>query len=166
MQSVAIRRANSDDANALSQFMRKLADEGLDTIGKLRPTAQEETAFISAAEKNGRAFILVAVVGRDVVGVLDLWAGEKSSSRHAGRVGVSVLASYRRQGIGRALVEKALVEAKGWPDFCRVELEVVPWNEPAFRLYQSTGFVVEGTKRKAVVLDGKATDLVQMALIW
>ena len=98
--------------------------------------------------------------------MLDLWAGEKPINRHAGRLGTSVLAPYRRKGIGWRLLDGAIHEAKNWPGFCRIELEMVPWNEPAIRLYESVGFTTEGSKRKAAILAGKTVDLVQMALVW
>jgi hypothetical protein len=44
------------------------------------------------------------------------------------------------------LVEDA---EKGWPGFCRIELDVVPWNTPGIRLYEPFGFAHEGRKRKA-----------------
>jgi RimJ/RimL family protein N-acetyltransferase len=161
-----MRHAAVSDAEALSEFMNTLADENLDTIGGIRPTPVEKAEFIEKAAKNGRAFILIALDANKVTGVLDLWAGERPQNRHAGRLGTSVLAPYRRRGIGRELLGHAIAEAKKWPGFCRIELNVVPWNIPAIRLYESCGFIKEGTKRKAVVFGDKAIDLVQMALVW
>jgi RimJ/RimL family protein N-acetyltransferase len=146
--------------------MNALADENLDTVSGLRPTTAQEVEFIEKAERNGRAFILIALDVDKVIGVLDLWAGESPINRHAGRIGTSVLASHRRKGIGRRILDSAIHEAKNWADFHRIELEVVPWNEPAIRLYESAGFTTEGIKRKAAILGGRAVDLVQMALVW
>ena len=146
--------------------MNTLADENLDTVSGIRPTTAEEVEFVEKAAKNGRAFFLIALDADEVIGVLDLWAGEKPINRHAGQLGTSVLAPYRRKGIGRRLLDSAIREAKTWPGFCRIELQVVPWNEPAIRLYESVGFTREGTKRKAAILGGKAVDLIQMALVW
>ena len=56
--------------------------------------------------------------------------------------------------------------AKSWPGFCRIELDVVPWNTTAIRLYEAHGFTVEGTKRRAVNFRGRPDDLVLMALVW
>jgi len=164
--NIILRPAVINDAESLAKFMNTLADENLDTISGLRPTPAEELEFIEKAAKNGRAFFLIALDAHEVIGVLDLWAGERPSNRHTGRLGASVLAPYRRRGIGRKLLEGAIHEANNWPDFCRIELEVVPWNEPAIRLYESAGFISEGLKRKAAILGGKPVDLVQMALVW
>jgi L-phenylalanine/L-methionine N-acetyltransferase len=164
--TVVMRHAAIGDAEALSKFMDAIADEKLDTISGLRFSPEEELQFIEKAAKNGRAFLLIALDAHEVIGMLDLWAGDKPHNRHMGRLGTSVLAPYRRKGIGRKLLENAIDDARKWPGFCRIELDVVPWNTPAIRLYESVGFVREATKRKAAVFGDKVIDLVQMALVW
>ena len=165
-EDIIIRRALLDDAQALSDYMNALADENLEQMTGLRPTPEEERAFVRKYAEAERAAILVALDGARIVGLLDLWGGTGSYNRHTGRVGLSVLAPYRRKGIVRSLLNGAVEEAKRWPDFCRIELEVVPWNEPAIRLYEAVGFVREGMKRKAGKFKGKTTDLLLMALVW
>ncbi len=49
--------------------------------------------------------------------------------------GIGVIASARRRGIGRALMEAVLAEAPP-----RVTLEVITENEPARKLYEQLGF--------------------------
>ena len=163
---IIIRLATVDDAQALSKFMDVLADEKLDTIPGLRFTPEHEKGFLQKASDKARASILVALDDEQIVGMLDIWAGERAHECHAARLGMSVLAPYRRQGVGRKLLETAIGEAKTWPGFCRVELDVIPWNEPAIRLYESMGFVREGVKRKATKYRDKPDDLILMALVW
>lgn len=165
-EDIVIRRATLDDAQALSDYMNALADENLEQLSGLRPAPEEESKFVRKADEAECASILIALDGMRVVGLIDLWGGTGSHNRHTGRLGMSVLAPYRRKGIGRALLNRVVEEAKTWPDFCRIELEVVPWNEPAIRLYETAGFVLEGTKRNAGRLRGKLTDLMLMALVW
>jgi RimJ/RimL family protein N-acetyltransferase len=164
--NIILRLAVVSDAESLSKFMNRLADENLDTVSGIRPTPAKEAEFIEKAAKSGRAFLLLALDVDEVIGVLDLWGGEGPLNRHAGQLGTSVLAPYRRKGIGRRLLDSAIHEAKNWSEFCRIELEVVPWNEPAIRLYESVGFTREGTKRKTAILGGQPSDLIQMALVW
>jgi RimJ/RimL family protein N-acetyltransferase len=165
-ENIIIRHGAVEDAEILSVFMNRLADEPLDTVSRQRYTAEEERDFLQKAADKECAFFLLALHGPGVVGVLDLWAGEKQYERHAGRLGVSVLQPYRRRGIARRLLQAAITEAKDWPGFCRIELDVVPWNTPAIRLYRSFGFAHEGRKRKAVDLRGKPEDMLLMALVW
>jgi RimJ/RimL family protein N-acetyltransferase len=154
------------DAEALCAFMNEIADEGLDTISGLRPSLEEERDFLSKVSQKERAIILVATDGKRIIGMLDAWAGDKAHNRNAARLGMSVLAPYRRAGIGRRMLQMAIADMQRWPDFCRIELDVAPWNEPAIRLYESEGFMREGTRRKAATFHGRPTDLLLMALVW
>lgn len=60
---------------------------------------------------------------------------------------VAVTASARRQGIGRALVERAVESASG-NGASFLSLEVRLSNEPARNLYDSLGFELEGIRKK------------------
>lgn len=148
-------------------FVTALQAEQLRTISRRTPpTEDEERDFIAKAEANGRAFFLLAFAGDDVVGMLDLWAGERPQNRHMASFGVSVAKPWRGCGIARRLIEAAVGEAKSWPDLCRIELECVTHHEGAIRLYESLGFVVEGRKRKATDLGNGPEDMLVMALVW
>lgn len=45
----------------------------------------------------------------------------------------------------------------------RIELDVTADNEKAISLYQSPGFAIEGTKKYAIIKDGKYADLLMKA---
>lgn len=163
---IVIRIANLDDANAMTTYMAALSAEPLDTVTRRAPpTEEEERAFISAAATAG-ATIFLASHGDTVVGLLDLWPGKGPHDRHVWQFGMSVASAYRRQGIGRRLAVEAIERCRSQPNACRVEIEVVPWNAPAIALYKSLGFVVEGTKAKAINLRGRPEDLLLMAMVW
>lgn len=59
---------------------------------------------------------------------------------------MSVDRSYRNQGVGMALMERAITWAKEKP-IVRLELEVYADNVVAIHLYEKFGFVMEGRKR-------------------
>jgi len=80
---------------------------------------------------------------------------------HVGRLSMGVAKPYRRQGIGRKLLEAVLAATK----FERVELEVFEHNEAAIALYRKFGFETEGVKRNARFLDGKYMNIVLMARV-
>jgi putative acetyltransferase len=165
-RSVVIRDATKADAASLAYFMSALMSERLDTVSQRPPpTADEERDFVAAAANAGAA-ILIAVEDTKIVGLLDLWPGQKSHDRHVCRFGMSVARARRGQGIGRQLVVAAIERCRSWPLSCRLELEVTPWNAPAISLYKKLGFIVEATKRKAINLRGQPEDLILMALTW
>jgi ribosomal protein S18 acetylase RimI-like enzyme len=106
---------------------------------------------------------LVAVQEGRVVGWCDICRLSPEGFHHTGRLGMGVRREWRGQGLGRRLLATALVTAGG-AGFRRIELEVFASNTPARHLYASLGFVVEGVKHQARILDGVTDDVVLMAL--
>ncbi len=164
---IIIRETVASDAEALAAYTAALVAENTGTIMlRTAPTAEQEADFIAKTTAPDRAFILIAVEGERIVGLLDLQAGEREHNRHSARFGMSVTKDRRGQGLGRRLLEDMIEKTKAWPGFCRIELEVFPHNTAAIRLYESAGFELEARKTKAVNLDGKPEDLLLMALTW
>jgi RimJ/RimL family protein N-acetyltransferase len=121
-----------------------------------------------------RAFVLrniesdapqfVAVEDGEVVGWCDVLRRPQHALRHAGGLGIGVVAAYRGRGIGRRLLEAAL--RKAWQTgFSRVELTVRVDNPRARRLYERFGFVTEGLCRHHMRIDGEYYDSYLMALL-
>lgn len=69
--------------------------------------------------------------------------------------------AYRRQGIGRSLLQSVIDEAKN-QGASRITLEVRKSNDAAQRLYRSVGFATEGVRRGYYSDDGE--DALAMAL--
>jgi RimJ/RimL family protein N-acetyltransferase len=106
----------------------------------------------------------VAVDATDrVVGWCDLMRDRRPGFGHGWHLGMGLLPEMRGRGLGERLV-RAAVDAARDAGAERVELEVYASNHAARRLYERVGFVVEGVKRGARVLDGEREDLVIMAL--
>ena len=167
LPEITIRQAGVDDARAMVAYMSDLVGEGLDTIAlRTAPRLEDQREFIERARLADCAAIWLALDGRTVVGLLDVWGGERADVRHLGRIGLSVARGLRGHGLGRRLLQAAIDQARTWPDFCRLELECVPWNAPAIRLYESLGFLHEGRRVKGVNLRGTPEDMLLMALTW
>jgi RimJ/RimL family protein N-acetyltransferase len=164
---VEIRAAKQGDEHQMAAFMGVLCAEAPDTVTRRSaPTPEEQRQFLEQAETAERAFILLALNGDEVVGLLDMWAGGKPETRHAASFGMCVAAGMRNQGIGRRLLQAAIEQALRWEGFCRIELEVAAWNSPAIRLYEQLGFDHEGRKVKAVNIRGEPEDTLIMARTW
>lgn len=167
MDAIQVRAAVAGDAERMAAFMATLCAEAPDTVTRRPPPSpQDQREFLERAEKAERAFILLALDGDEVVGLIDLWAGVKPETRHAASFGMSVIAARRNQGIGRRLLQAAIDRALLWEGFCRLELEVAAWNAPAIRLYEQLDFRQEGRKAKAVNIRGQPEDTLIMARTW
>ena len=66
-------------------------------------------------------------------------------------------------GVGTALMQAAVDMADHWLDLLRLELGVFVDNEPAVRLYQRFGFVIEGTLTRYAFRAGTYADVYAMA---
>jgi RimJ/RimL family protein N-acetyltransferase len=166
--AVVIRLATVDDAPAMVAYLTALfADPDLDTVARRpAPTVEDEEDAVLRAQEDGRAFYLLALAGAEVVGIIDIFAWGRPEGRHCGRLGMSVAKRWRGQGLGRRLLEAAIDMTKPWPGFCRIELEVAPWNAGAIALYESVGFRHEGRRVKALNLRGAPEDVLMMGLVW
>jgi len=98
-----------------------------------------------------------------VVGWCDISPMEREGFTHRGRLGMGVHKDFRKRSIGTRLINEAIGRAREI-GLERVELEVFGSNTPAIKLYEKTGFVVEGVKKKARKLDGIYDDMIEMAL--
>lgn len=96
--------------------------------------------------------------------LVHVFIGQKPGFEHAGNLGMGVLKSYRRQGLGYRLV-RAAIDLVWDEGLTRVELEVFASNTAAISLYTKCGFEREGVKRRARYIDGKYDDIILMALL-
>ena len=113
-------------------------------------------------DKNWTQFL--ALDGDQAVGWCDILRKEGEGTRHTGVLGIGVINTYRRKGIGKQLIKKAIADAfsKG---IRRIELEVFASNTGAIALYRKFGFQTEGRKKNARYLDNIYDDIVIMALL-
>jgi RimJ/RimL family protein N-acetyltransferase len=150
----------------MADFTQAIVAERLDTILLDQPyTREEEERFLADYKANGSVFFL-AFDGKRAVGMADIRRGTRPGNRHMGILGMSVLAGYRGQGIGRRLLTAVIDETRRWDGFCRIELGVTPWNTGAIALYEKMGFRHEGVKPKGINLRGRPEDDLVMGLTW
>lgn len=107
---------------------------------------------------------VVAIHNKQVIGWCDISSLNRPIYAHCGELGIGVLKPYRGQGIGEALIRAALKKASK-RGLTRIELTVFEANKAAMHLYTKLGFVVEGTKKKAGLIDGQYFDVICMALL-
>jgi RimJ/RimL family protein N-acetyltransferase len=142
----------------------------LDTVAKEHrylalpeaPPLEQSRSWVTPHIQQGHPFF-VAVLASQVVGWCDITPHEGAWFSHRGRLGMGVHPDFRRRGIGTRLLHAAVSHARKI-GLERVELEVFASNRVARRLYESYGFSLEGTLRRARKLDGDYDDVLVMAL--
>lgn len=160
MGEVSIRRAEPDDAEALS----RIAAGPRAVSGTLQlPYPSVEAWRRRLSEPSERVHSLVAVMEGEVIGALGLSVSDTPRRRHVGEIGMTMHDDRQGIGAGTALMEAALELADGWIGLTRIELHVYTDNERAISLYERFGFVIEGTHRSFALSDGRFVDTFSMA---
>jgi RimJ/RimL family protein N-acetyltransferase len=167
--SIAIREARLDDAEQLIGHITAIADEPGSQIllwpGELQLTIEDERKWINANLGAENSTLLVAKSEGKIVGVLSCKGGEQKGTRHTTTLGISVHKDWRNQGVGRALMERAIVWAKGTGVIKRIQLEVMAGNASGIHLYEKLGFEKEGLRRRGMFKYGEYLDTWMMALL-
>ncbi len=170
MAGFSIREARASDARPMLHYLVELTLEpGVPIV--LSPeraqsfTVESEQELLRRYHTQANAIWLVALDGARVVGMLDLLGGNRPESAHNAALGVSVARDWRDQGVGRALMTRAIAWARRSGGVSRIELEVFTDNARAIHLYERMGFETEGVRRRAYVKDGVAIDTLLMALL-
>ena len=144
-EDVVIRRAQPGDAGALVELAQSVASEPegwLISKGAWR-TVSEERRFLRALRRYSDATVFLAETPDGIVGRLSLGRDPHPASRHVADLGLMVAAGHRRRGIGRALLDEAVLWARQ-VGVRKLELHVFPHNEAALALYARFGFRQEG----------------------
>ena len=156
-----IRDTRIEDAAAVASMIDLVARERRFLAGTVGFSEEATRSFI-AALRSANAVHLVAELEGSLVGWCDISPSPFEGMEHVGRLGMGVKRECRGKGMGKRLLEAALLQGFGGR-FQRIELEVFGSNRTAVQLYESAGFVLEGKKRAARKLDGVCDDLLMFA---
>ncbi|MCE7983233.1 MAG: GNAT family N-acetyltransferase [Caldilinea sp. CFX5] len=138
-KQLALRQLQKDDAPALLTFYNGLSTT---TIHNFRPLREKTTLAVCQAIVQANTampaprFDLVAWHGEQMVG----WAFLEQLTSAEPQLGLGVTDAWQGQGVGRALLNGLLVQARQYP-LPTIYLIVVHDNQRAIHLYQSCGFV-------------------------
>jgi RimJ/RimL family protein N-acetyltransferase len=170
MAGFTIREAQEADARAMLDYLADLTLEpGLPILlsheRALSFTIESEQELIREYHAQSNALWLLALDGARVVGMLDMSGGSRPETAHCIVLGITVAKDWRDQGVGRALMTRAIEWAHRTGGVSRIELEVFSDNAQAIHLYERMGFVAEGLRRRAFIKDDAEIDSLMMALL-
>jgi ribosomal protein S18 acetylase RimI-like enzyme len=141
MDPLRIRRADEHDRPAIVAIGRELVEDG--TTYTFAPETTE--AELAAYWLSPAVSTFVAERGGGVVGCYILRANQSGRGSHVANASYAVAARARGAGVGRALAEHSLEEARR-RGFAAMQFNlVVSTNETAVALWKDLGFAIVGT---------------------
>jgi ribosomal protein S18 acetylase RimI-like enzyme len=116
-----------------------------------------------AQEDNASEVVFAAIDQDKILGVVGLTFNTRDKARHkVALFGMYVSSTDRGRGLGRALVEAALVYAADRSHARLVQLTVSEHNAAALRLYTQCGFERFGLEPCATLVDGQFVAKIHM----
>jgi RimJ/RimL family protein N-acetyltransferase len=113
--------------------------------------------------KNGRMYFVVFDDQNPFIGLIRL--DELDQQNRSLRIGLDVLPELRGKGYGGRTYEALKAYAFDHLNIHRLWLAVLDTNDRAKRLYEKSGFIVEGRYREAIWRHGKFQDYILMSIL-
>ena len=155
--------------------VRPIREEDIESFHAAIDVVAREHKFLALLEappiEQARAFVrrnieqgypqFVAITDQQVVGWCNIPPAAREVMAHVGDLFMGLLPDWRGQGLGERLLRESLAAADAF-GYLRIELGVFAGNARAVALYRKAGFVEEGIKRRAVLIDGVFHDEIIM----
>ena len=149
-----LRAARPTDARALASLFADVRREGRWLVTPASAVSQPSEAFyIGEMIRDSSSLAVVAEADGEVVGNVLISVERSVVSDHVGTLSICVADGWREVGIGSALVKAAQEWAKE-RGLAKVALGVFPDNLRAIAVYEHTGFVREGLRRRQYRVPG------------
>jgi L-amino acid N-acyltransferase YncA len=138
---IEIRRAKDSDRDAIWKVFREVITAG--ETYPLDPNSSREEALAYWFQHDAHVF--VAESGNQIAGAYTLHANQAAGGAHVANAAFIVAKNARGQGIGRAMGEHCMSEARRL-GFRAMQFNfVVSTNESAVKLWQDLGMKIVGT---------------------
>jgi RimJ/RimL family protein N-acetyltransferase len=143
--------------DAETKFMLLEPGERIQTVDSVR-------ASLEAMLASDAGTVIIAVHEDRLVGYISADQGIFHRNRHSAYIVTGIRQAYYGKGIGRRLF-LAVEEWACQSNVTRLELTVMVHNTRAINLYKRVGFEIEGTRRRALLIDGLYVDEYYMGKI-
>ena len=163
-----VARLQPSDVRQYRELMLQayeLAADAFTSTAAERATEPESFWVKRISDPTGLSAALGAFNGEALVGTVALECSARPKTRHKGLViGMYTSPSVRGLGVGRALLEAIVKEARDREGLLMLTLTVTEGNEPAINLYRSVGFETFGIEPMAIRTSSGFKAKVHMAL--
>jgi RimJ/RimL family protein N-acetyltransferase len=171
-KKVTLRVLRWEDLDGLLSFINSLVKEkqgdsmsGLYAGFDTKVTREEEAEWLAQTLveiERGEVINIIAEIGGKIIANGEVKQGRYKDTRRHGHMGLTMISSYRGQGIGRMIIE-TLVQESRRAGLRTLEVEFLAENETAQRAYQKGGFKQVGIIPHKVFREGKYFDGLIMA---
>lgn len=167
-QHVMLREYRQNDYPHIRKWVNdRKTGEYLSTIFWFPQTEADTTDFLNRAmhaSPNGAYFVVADIKDESYIGQLDMFSINWKT--RVGEIGMVIGSEDKRgKGNGSEALGLMLDYAFGVLGLERVQLEVYANNKRAIRCYEKAGFVHEGTRRHATIVNGKHADVNMMGVL-
>jgi GNAT superfamily N-acetyltransferase len=167
---IEIRSLGPSDAAAYRAVRLRGLRESPEAFGstydeEIASSVDAVAARIAPADAPACRVVLGAFDGDVLVGIAGCYQESKAKVRHRAVVwGMYVAPEARGQRVGRRLLERAIEEARTWPNVERVTITVVQHVKAARELYLSVGFELFGAEPDALRQSGTSVVMEYLSL--
>ncbi|MDP3386008.1 MAG: GNAT family protein [Eubacteriales bacterium] len=163
-----IREATKSDAKDLIDYLDKIAGESdflTFGVGEMIISLEQEEMFLENSYKQENALIALVFLDERIIGCVSLAGGVKPRLRHVGEMGISVLEAYWGKGVGEMMIDYLINWSKKTGVIRKINLKVRNDNARGLNLYKRTGFELEGTVRRDMLIGNKFYDSIIMGML-
>lgn len=158
-----IRRAKVDDATYIIAGIESICAENIYTVTERFLIDDQWKAVLYQPETVPDHLLAVADRNGEPIAFGNLFPGpEGRKDRHVATLGLSVLRSFRKRGIGTQLMKWMLNWATN-TNLQKISLTVLANNKQAIHLYQKFNFETEGVYRRQYRFGNEYVDAFLMA---
>lgn len=151
----------------LLAFAREIfstSEHVLTTPEEFGNTSEQQDEMIRDYGAHPEKILIVAKIGKQIIGVVDFKTGGRNRTRHQGEFGMSVRPKFQGLGIGEIMLKALIKWATAHPRIETLRLQVFARNTRAIALYNKLDFVEEGRQVRGVKFaKGKYDDVLVMA---
>lgn len=163
--TVQFRYPTATDFDRMWSFACDIGAEDTYVALAAPPTEAEEREFFDGMlkdVKDRQSVYLLAFIGDELIGNGRVTRG-KGRHHHVGNMGISLRAPYRNEGIGQALMQSLIDEAR-LLGLRLLTLTCFATNLSALHVYEKLGFVKAGSIPEAIFHKGNFVDEVHLYL--
>ncbi len=167
-KKIRIRTIQTSDAKKFLNMQIQLDQETEYMLLKPEERNQsliETEKMIADVLAENNLFLIALSDDQKLLGYLSAERSGYKKIKHVAYIVIGILIEGRSQGIGTRFFNLLDIWAKE-NRIVRLELTVMTRNQPAITLYKKAGFVIEGTRKKAIFQDNHFFDEYYMAKIF